>query len=77
MLRPGGDFLFQVPESVQADPFEPSDEDTFGTRYHRESEVRERLERLGFKWRGCLRRHIPEARPPFDQIRPHVRRPVA
>ncbi len=74
VLASGGHFLFQVPETHAAAPPDPVDADTFEMRYHREDELRSFLVSLGFTWEGCRRHRVAEATPPFDHIRPRVRK---
>jgi SAM-dependent methyltransferase len=75
VLKPGGRFVFQLPEALGAPPPEPRDDDTFTPRYWREAEVRRELESLGFEWEGCRRELVAAAIPPSRHLRPRVRRP--
>ncbi len=74
VLVPGGRFLFQVPETHASAPPDPVDADTFEMRYHREADLRILLEGLGFTWEGVRRYRVAEATPPFDHVRPRVRK---
>jgi len=76
VLRPGGSFLFQVPEALGPAPPDPPPEDTFELRTWREEELRALLERLGFVWRACPRYRIDAPVPTIDQLRPHLVKPV-
>ena len=77
VLKPGGRFLFQVPESVGAPQPEPDPTDTLGLHYYREADLRRLLDSLAFEWEGCRRHRVSDADPPVDYLRPRVRRPVA
>ncbi len=75
VLKPGGTFLFQVPEAVGEAPAEHPDTETFEMRFHREVDVRRALEALGFEWQRCRRMRIETEAQTFDHIQPRVRRP--
>ncbi len=75
VLKPGGRFVFQLPEVLGAPPPEPADADTFTPRYWREADLRRELESLGFEWEGCRRELVEGAVPPSRHLRPRVRRP--
>lgn len=75
VLRPGGRFLFQVPEAVGESPPDPPDEDTFEMRFWREAAVRAELEAIGFVWESCRRYRVDSPTTPFDHLRPRLRKP--
>lgn len=75
VLKPGGSFLFQVPEAVSAAPPDPIDADTFEMRYYREADLRAALEAIGFAWCGARRHRVDAPTLAFDQLQVHVRRP--
>jgi SAM-dependent methyltransferase len=75
VLKPGGRFVFQLPEVLGAQPPEPADADTFTSRYWREADLRRELESLGFEWEGCRRELVEDTVPPARQLRPRARRP--
>lgn len=58
VLAPGGALVFQVMESVDVEPMDLPDDDTFGMRYYREDHVRAPLEGLGFDVLDVFR--VPE-----------------
>lgn len=73
VLRPGGDFVFQVPEPVGTLPPDPPASDTFGMRYYREAEICELAESMGYVWKGAARYFVADGTPPFTQLRIHLR----
>lgn len=75
VLRPGGDFLFQVPEWNPRAPADPPESDTLEMRFWRADELRTLLEALGFHWRGVKRHAVTTPQLDFDQLRVHVHKP--
>jgi SAM-dependent methyltransferase len=75
VLRPGGDFVFQMPEAVPGAPADPPDQDTFEMRFWLEAELRATLEPLGFTWVACRRFAVHSEKLDFNQLRVHARRP--
>ena len=76
VLRPGGDFVFQMPEAVPGAPEDPAEEDTFEMRFYREEQLRAQLSALGFEWLECRRFPVESPALNFNQLRIHVRRPL-
>ena len=74
VLRPGGDFVFQLPEAVPGAPADPPGDDTFEMRFWTEPDVRTAVEAAGFTWQSC-RRFPVEGPLLFNQLRLHCRRP--
>ncbi|HET6203607.1 MAG TPA: TIGR04282 family arsenosugar biosynthesis glycosyltransferase [Planctomycetota bacterium] len=74
VLRPGADFLFQVPEAVGGSPAEPPEEDTYTQRYFTEEQVRGRLETAHLEWVSCRRFRAGTEEFPIDHLRVHARR---
>ena len=74
-LRPGGSFVFHVPEASDGVQRAPADDDTFGMRLFTEDEIRPELGALGFEWCGAVRHVDQEAHPEFHHLRIHVCRP--
>ncbi|HEX5050665.1 MAG TPA: class I SAM-dependent methyltransferase [Planctomycetota bacterium] len=75
VLRPGGDFVFQMPEAVPGAPADPPADDTFEMRFWSEEDLRRAVERVGFVWQGCRRYPVESALLHFNQLRIHCRRP--
>lgn len=75
VLRPGGDFVFQMPEAVPGAPPDPPEDDTFEMRFWREEDVRADLLGLGYEWIECRRFPVQSPLLDFNQLRIHVRRP--
>ncbi len=75
VLRPGGDFLFQMPEAVPGAPADPPGDDTFEMRFWSEADLRAAVERAGFTWLGCRRYAVVSEHLDFNQLRVHCRRP--
>lgn len=75
VLRPGGDFVFQMPEAVPGAPQDPPGDDTFEMRFWTESDLRAALVRVGFEWLSCRRYPVQSEYLDFNQLRIHCRRP--
>ncbi|MEO6593902.1 MAG: methyltransferase domain-containing protein [Planctomycetota bacterium] len=75
VLRPGGDFVFQMPEAVPGAPADPPDDDTFEMRFWSESDLRAAVEQAGFVWQSCRRYPVESPLLHFNQLRIHCRRP--
>jgi len=74
VLRPGGGFLFQVPEWNPRAPVDPPENETFEMRFWREDELRPILDALGFRWHGVKRHPVTTPALDFDQMRVHVQK---
>lgn len=74
VLRPGGEFVFQMPESVPGAPGDPPDEDTIEMRFWQEDDLRRELEALGFAWIECRRFPVESPALDFNQLRIRVRK---
>lgn len=77
VLRPGGSFLFQVPEAMGGSPPDPPDTETFEMRFYEEALLRQSLEGLGYCWLGCRRFRIESSALVYDHLRPHALKPRA
>ncbi len=75
VLKPGGSFVFQLPEVLHEDPPDPPDDDTFNLRFYRETKLREQLSEAGFAWESCKRFEIV-AQVRVDFLRIHAVRPT-
>ncbi len=75
VLRPGGDFVFQMPEAVPGAPSDPPGDDTFEMRFWSEADLRQAIERAGFTWQGVRRFPVQSEYLNFHQLRVHCRRP--
>ena len=75
VLKPGGGFVFQLPEVLHEDPPDPPDDDTFNLRFYRETKLREQLSEAGFAWESCKRFEIV-AQVRVDFLRIHAVRPT-
>jgi SAM-dependent methyltransferase len=75
ILRPGGSFVFQIPEAVPGAPEDPPEEDTFEMRYWAEDALRTELEGLGFRWVECRRFPVECEEFAMNYLRIHVQRP--
>jgi len=75
VLRPGGDFVFQMPEAVPGAPADPPGDDTFEMRFWREDDLRRAVEQAGFAFLGCRRYPVQSEFLDFNQLRIHCRRP--
>ncbi len=71
-LRPGGDFVFQMPETAPGAPADPPNRDTFEMRFWSEGELRAALERVGFRYRGCQRHPVHTEVLDFNQMVLHA-----
>ena len=76
VLKPGGSFVFQLPEALREVPPDPPGRDTFNLRFYREAGVREQLRDAGFTWGSCKRFSV-ETEIPIDFLRIHAFRPGA
>ena len=76
VLKPGGSFVFQLPEALEEVPPDPPERDTFNLRFYREAGVREQLGVAGFTWGSCKRFRV-ETDIPIDFLRIHALRPRA
>lgn len=74
VLRAGGEFVFQLPESVPGAPEDPDDDDTFEMRFWSEEDVRRELEALAFVWVECRRFAVESPALDFNQLRVRVRK---
>ncbi len=74
VLREGGHFVFQVPEALVDAPPQPPRGNTFDVHFHRETEIREKLERLGFTYEACRRFRIETPEMDLDFLRICARR---
>ncbi len=74
VLRPGGEFVFQMPEAVPGAPVDPPEDDTFEMRFWREDDLRQQLEALGFAWVECRRFAVESPALNFNQLRLRVRK---
>lgn len=75
VLRPGGDFVFQMPEAVPGAPPDPPGDDTFEMRFWTEADLRRAVEQPGFVWQGVRRFPVQSEHLDFNQLRVHCRRP--
>ncbi|MBX3463482.1 MAG: methyltransferase domain-containing protein [Planctomycetes bacterium] len=75
VLRPGGDFVFQMPEAVPGAPPDPPGDDTFEMRFWSEPDLRTAVELAGFTWLGVKRFPVHSEYLDFHQLRVHCRRP--
>lgn len=75
VLKPGGSFLFHVPEDPGSHPLDLPDDDTVGMRFYKEEDFMHQLSRLGYEWISCRRHRVEASGLTFDQIRPWVRKP--
>lgn len=74
VLRPGGEFVFQMPEAVPGAPGDPPDDDTIEMRFWLEDDLRQRLEALRFTWLECRRFAVESPALDFNQLRLRVRK---
>lgn len=75
VLRPGGDFVFQMPEAVPGAPVDPPGDDTWTMRFWTEAHLRQAVERAGFTWLSVRRFAVHSEHLDFNQLRVHCRRP--
>ncbi len=75
VLRPGGSFVFQVPEAASLVPIEPGPDDTFELRFYTEDALRAAVEGVGFAWQSAARFRVAVPGGRFNQLRTHVVRP--
>ncbi|MHC4078906.1 MAG: class I SAM-dependent methyltransferase, partial [Planctomycetota bacterium] len=75
VLRPGGHFVFQMPEAADDTPADPPEDDTFEMRFHHEPDLQQQLEQLGFDVRGCRRGRVESKKLAFNQLRMHAQKP--
>ncbi len=73
VLRPGGDFVYQMPGWNERAPADPPEDDTFEMRFWKEEDLRHEMESRGFTWLECRRFAVHTERLDFDQLRIHVR----
>jgi SAM-dependent methyltransferase len=74
VLKPQGEFVFQMPEQVPGAPADPPEDDTFEMRFWSEEDVRRDLEGLGFTWIECRRFPVRSPALDFNQLRLRVRK---
>lgn len=74
VLRPGGEFVFQMPEAVPGAPADPPESDTFEMRFWQEADLRQQLEAVGFTWLECRRFKVESPALDFNQLRVRVRK---
>jgi SAM-dependent methyltransferase len=74
VLRPGGEFVFQMPEAVPGAPPDPPEEDTMEMRFWREEELQRALAAAGFTWVACRRFPVESPALDFNQLRVRVRK---
>ena len=77
ILRPGGSFVFQIPEAGPGAPGDPPGDDTFEMRYWAEGALRAELDGLGFRWLECRRFPVECEAFAMNYLRIHVQRPTA
>jgi SAM-dependent methyltransferase len=76
VLRPGGRFVFQMPEMPGGGQApEPPDDDTFEMRFYEEQQLRSELTALGFRFRDVARHPISSPKLDFNQMRLHFEKP--
>lgn len=75
VLRPGGHFVFQVPEENPDTQEDPPEEDTFEMRFYSEDDLRSELEGIGFELLAGHRHPVETPVVCFDQLRVHARKP--
>ena len=75
MLRPGGHFVFQMPEAAANTPADPPEDDTFEMRFYREQDLQQELEASGFRYDGCRRSRVHSAKLDFNQLRLKAQKP--
>ncbi len=75
VLKPGGSFVFQLPEQMPNTPADPPETDTFEMRFWTEDDLRSALAEFGFEWCECRRFAAGEESFRFNQLRVHVRVP--
>lgn len=74
VLRPGGEFVLQMPEAAPGAPADPPDDDTFEMRFWREADLRADLEAAGFTWLECRRFPVDCPDLQFDYLRLRLRK---
>ena len=74
VLKPGGEFVFQMPESVPGAPEDPPEADTFEMRFWSEDDIRREVEALGFTWLECRRFAVESPALNFNQLRLRLRK---
>jgi len=75
-LRPGGRFVFQVPEPLDVEAPDVPEDDTWSMRFYREARLRGILEPIGFNWEGADRSPVDTGYAKFNHLRVHVSKPV-
>jgi SAM-dependent methyltransferase/(2Fe-2S) ferredoxin len=75
VLKPGGELVFQLPETGPGTPPDPPERDTFEMRFWSEAEVRAEVEAAGLLWAGVRRFPVQSESLAFHQLRVHARRP--
>lgn len=76
VLRPGGSFVFQMPEAPESAPDDPPDDDSFEMRFYTETAVRTVASAADLECLGVSRFPVSSPRLDFNQMRFHVRRPA-
>lgn len=77
VLRPGGDFVFQVPTALTDDPVaDPPDDNTFDLRFYTEEDLRSCLDGASFTWGSLARFDIGADDLPVQYLRVHALRPA-
>lgn len=76
VLRPGGHFVFQMPEAVPGAPKDPPGDDTFEMRFWSEGDLRTAVEQAGFVFLSCKRYPVHSEYLDFNQLRIHAQRPA-
>lgn len=76
VLKPGGSFLFHVPEDPGNHPLDLPDDDTVGMRFYKEEDLMRQLTGIGYEWISCRRHRVEASGLTIDQIRPWVRKPA-
>jgi SAM-dependent methyltransferase len=75
ILKPGGSFIFQVPEISDETPDDPPESDTFEMRFYEPDDLRAQLVYIGYEWVECRKYPVESPRARFNQLRIHVRKP--
>lgn len=74
VLKPGGHFVFQMPEEADDTPPDPPEDDTWEMRFWSERDLRAELEPLGFEWVGAIRHPVVSPLLNFNQLRVDFRK---
>jgi len=75
VLRPGGHFVFQMPEANERTPEDPPEQDTWEMRFWSERDLREAVTAVGFAAWQVRRFEAGEPDLRFDQMRVHAQKP--